>query len=110
MQTIPESWTAHIHGELDRYIAALFEQDGTRYRCGITDRTISKGEFLQIRNEVIANATTDSTSLAYQMLVRSGPNMHSTVPCLTCDAAVRLAWGASATRRLLGLPATNDVM
>jgi hypothetical protein len=109
MQSIPESWTGHIHKEFDRYVTALFERDGNRYRCGTTNRVITHAEFTQIRQEIIANATADTQSLAFQMLLQSGHNP-STVPCPTCDAAVRLAWGASATRRLLGLPATSQLM
>jgi hypothetical protein len=110
MQSIPESWTGHINREVDRYVAALFERDGNRYRCGDTNRVITHDEFAQIRQEIIANATVDSQSLAYQMLLQSGHNPHTSAPCPTCNAAVRLAWGASATRRLLGLPASHELM
>ena len=110
MQSIPKSWTGHINKEFDRYVAALFERDGNHYRCGDSDRLITRAEFEQIRREIIANATVDSRSLAFQMLIRAGHNPETSEPCPTCDAAVRLAWGASATRRLLGLPASSEIM
>jgi hypothetical protein len=109
MQTATQSWTPHLLNEFDRYVATLIVREGARYRCAITGTSISKEQLAQVRNEVIANATTDSTSLAYHMLLESGPNAHTSDPCLTCDAAVRLAWGASATRRELGLPPSRDI-
>ena len=108
MQTAAAAWTTHLVNAFDRDVATLIVPDGTRYRCAITGKTISDGEFAQIRAEVIANATTDPTSLAYRMLTESGPNAHKSAPCRTCDAAVRLAWGASPTRRTRGLPASSD--
>lgn len=109
MQTAPESWTNHLLNEFDRYAVMFVAHDGTRYRCSITGRAISTREFALIRAEVIANATTDPTSLAYHMLLASGVNAHTTDPCPTCDAAIRLAWGASTMRRTLGLPASGDI-
>jgi hypothetical protein len=110
MQTAPESWTSHLRDEFDRYVATLTARDGTRYRSALTGKAISESEFGQIRNEVIANATSEPTSLAYHMLLRSGSRVHTDDPCPTGDAVLRLAWGASATRRLLGLPASSDIM
>jgi hypothetical protein len=109
MQSAPESWTNHLLDEFDRYIVTLMVCDGTRYRCTITGKTISAREFMQIRDEVITNATTDATSLAYHMLLESGSNEHTDDPCPTCDAAIRLAWGVSPTRRSLGLPVSSDL-
>jgi hypothetical protein len=109
MQTITQSWTTHLLAEFDRYVATLTVREGAGYKCVITGSAISDSELVQIRDEVIANATTHSASLAYRMLLESGPNAHRSDPCPTCDAAVRLAWGASATRRALGLPASHDI-
>lgn len=109
MTAAPESWTPQIRYEFDRYVATLIVPEGARYRCPATGMTISASELDQIRVEVIANATTDATSLAYHMLLESGPSAHDADPCPTCDAAVRFAWGASAMRRTLGLPASNDI-
>ena len=109
MTAAPESWTPQIRYEFDRYVAKLMVPEGARYRCSVTGMTISVSELDQIRAEVIANATTDVASLAYHMLLESGPSAHHSDPCPTCDAAVRFAWGASATRRALGLPASNDI-
>jgi hypothetical protein len=110
MQTAAQSWTPQLLDELDRYVAMFFVRDATRYRCVINSRPMSDEDLAQIRVEVLANATTDRTSLAYQMLMESGPSGHGSDPCPTCDATIRLAWGASATRRTLGLPASNDLM
>lgn len=110
MQTTAELLTSHLFDEFDRYVAMVTARDGTRYRCAITGKTISGGELAQIRDEVMANATTDPTSLAYHMLMKSGPHAHASDPCPTCDAAIRLAWGVSATRRALGLPASSNII
>jgi hypothetical protein len=109
MTAAAESWTSQLRYEFDRYVATLLVRDGARYRSSATGMTISAGELDQIRTEVIANATTDATSLAYHMLLESGPSAHVSDPCPTCDAAVRFAWGASTMRRALGLPASNDI-
>jgi hypothetical protein len=109
MPASPEAWTPQLRYEFDRYVATLLVPEGTRYRYPGTGNTISASELDQIRVDVIANATTDATSLAYQMLLESGLSAHLSDPCPTCDAAVRFAWGASATRRALGLPASNDI-
>ena len=109
MPTAPESWTRHLLQEFERYFVTFVVGDGTRYRCTTTGRSISTSQFAQIRAEVIATATTDTASLAYQMLRQSRPNAHASEPCPTCDAAIRLAWGVSKTRRMLGLPASGDI-
>jgi hypothetical protein len=109
MTTIPESWIMHLLDEFDRYAAAMVTLDGTGYRARNTGQPISRRQLEQVREEVIANATSDPTSLAYHVLLASGANSHVTDPCPTCDAAIRLAWGASRTRRSLGLPASDEV-
>jgi hypothetical protein len=109
MQTATQSWSTHLVDEFNRYAATLIVPEGPRYRCPITGKTISDRELAQIRDEVVANATTDPTSLAYHLLLESGADVHGSDPCPTCDAVVRLAWGASATRRALGLPPSRDI-
>jgi hypothetical protein len=109
MPTGPASWTVHLLDEFDRYVATVIVCEGAQYRCTITGKAISASEFTQMRNEVIANATTDTSSLAYHMMMESGDNAHASTPCPTCDAAIRLAWGVSPMRRLLGLPVSSDV-
>lgn len=109
MHSAPESWTKHLLAEFAGYVEPLVAHEGSRYRCTITGTIITERELDQIRDEVIAIATTDPTSLAYQMLLKSGTNMHSSTPCPTCDAAIRLAWGTSPIRRALGLPPGTDL-
>lgn len=104
----PVSWIASLLDEFDRYSETLIAPDGTRYRCPITNKTISSGEREQIRDEVIANATADRDSLAFHILALATYPPPARSHRAPCDIAVRLGWGASATRRALGLPASDD--
>ena len=105
MLTPPESWITHLLDEFDRLVANLIVERGTADLRNDAGQTISVDDLVRIRNDVVAIATTDRSSLAYQVLLASGRNSHITDPCPTCDAAIRLAWGASRTRRACGLPA-----
>jgi hypothetical protein len=109
MHSAPESWTKQLLDEFAWYVAPLVAREGSRYRCTSTGTMVTEREFTQIRDEVITSATTDTTSLAYQMLLKSGTMVHTASPCPTCDAAIRLAWGTSPTRRALGLPPGTDL-
>jgi len=109
MPTQPESWSSHLSDEFDRLIENMLTERGTRELRSSARRLISAEELETIRKEILAIATTDHTSLAYQVLLRSGTRAHMTDPCPTCDAAIRLAWGASKARRALGLPAVDSV-
>ena len=107
MHTPPESWFSHLSDEFDRLIENMLTERGTRELRTSARRVVSVEELATLRRDVIAIATTDHTSLAYQVLLRSGTKAHITDPCPTCDAAIRLAWGASKARRALGLPAVD---
>jgi hypothetical protein len=109
MPTGPAGWTTHLNDEFDRYVKTVILCEGDKYHCAVTGKAISAAEFAQIRSEVIANATTDATSLAYHMMMESGEKAHASSPCATCDAAIRLAWGVSPMRRSLGLPLSSDI-
>lgn len=109
MSGVPESWIVHLLDEFDRYAASMISVEGDGYRCKSTGEAISRRQLEQVRGEVMANAVDDPDSLAYHVLLASGVNNHLTDPCPTCDAAIRLAWGASRTRRAVGLPASDDI-
>lgn len=103
-----DAWTATLMEEFDRYSGTLVHRDGMRYRCPITNVMISEAEMGKIREEVLNNAIANHDSLAFHILTLAN-SAAAEERHLPCDIAVRLGWGISATRRALGLPASDDL-